>query len=218
MAQRKDAFVIGEYYHIFNRGTEGRNIFASKDDIEHFVESVEGFNGENVVGGLYMSSFDKHKKRGKRLVDIVCYAFNPNHYHFLMTPLVDKGIENFMQRLGTGHTMFFNSQHKRKGRLFQGVFKSVHVDSNEYLLHLSVYINLNDKIHQLGGEASKLLKTSWDSYVSKKRDILLGDTGIITSQFKNPQRYKEFAEGILPSIIKRKKDLKELAQLMFDED
>ncbi len=221
MAQRKVEFAIGEYYHIYNRGVEGRCIFADQKDLAHFAQSVEEFNGNNVVGGLYMGSFKKHKERGEKLVNIICYAFNPNHYHFLMTPLVDKGIENFMQRLGTGHAMFFNNQHKRKGRLFQGVFKSVHVGSNRQLLHASVYVNLNDKIHQIGGEASKLVKTSWGSYSSnssKKRDFLLGDTSIITDQFKNFQEYKKFAEEILPDIIARKKSLKELEELMLDEN
>ncbi|MFA6254069.1 MAG: transposase [Candidatus Paceibacterota bacterium] len=218
MSQRKVAFAIGEYYHVFNRGIEGRSIFANDEDLNHFIQSVEKFNDNNVVGGLYMSSFDKYKKKGKRLVNIICYAFNPNHYHFLMTPLVEKGIENFMQRLGTGHTMFFNHQHKRKGRLFQGVFKSAHIDSNEYLMHLSVYINLNDKVHQLRGEASKLAKTSWNSYASKKRDILLRDISIITNQFKNPKEYKKFAEEILPDIIERKQLLKELEAIIIEEE
>ena len=224
MGNRKVKFVEGEYYHIYNRGVESRIVFNEKGDLDRFVESIKEFNSLESYGGIYRSLFDKYKNRktGKKLVSIVCYAFNPNHYHFLMTPLVDKGIENFMQKLGTGYTMYFNKKYKRKGVLFQGVFKSAHVDSNEYLLHLSAYINLNDKVHQLRGETSQLVKNSWDSYagnnMAKTRDSLLGDTSIITEQFKNAKEYREFAEDILPSIIERKKSLKELEQMMIDED
>ena len=70
-----------------------------------------------------------------------------------------------MQRLGTGYTMYFNEKEKRSGSLFQGVFKSLHINTNEYLLHLSAYVNLNDRVHQLGSETSKLVKSSWREYI-----------------------------------------------------
>ncbi|MBU2615469.1 MAG: hypothetical protein KKG87_07935, partial [Elusimicrobia bacterium] len=49
-----------------------------------------------------------------------------------------------------------NEKYKRSGVLFQGVFKSKHIESNEYLLHISVYVNLNNEVYQLGGETPKL--------------------------------------------------------------
>lgn len=222
MSGRKYKFEIGEFYHVYNRGIEGRNIFNDPEDLSYFIQRVEEFNGTNVVGGIYRGSLKKYQDKGGRLVNVVCYAFNPNHFHFLLSPLVENGVENFLHRLSTGHAMFFNNKHHRKGRLFQGVFKAVSVSSNSYLLHLSVYINLNDKIHQLRGKASQLSKTSWGNYSEREgrwgSDILLGDTSIITGQFKNPQEYKEFAEEILPDIIERKKLLKELEALTLEED
>lgn len=59
-----------------------------------------------------------------------------------------------MKRMG-GYTSYFNDKYKRSGVLFQGVFKSTHIDSNEYLLHVSAYVNLNNKIHPLRGETPK---------------------------------------------------------------
>ena len=47
--------------------------------------------------------------------------------------------------------------------LFQGVFKSSNINSDEYLKHLSVYINLNDRVHKLSGETTKY--SSWEEYV-----------------------------------------------------
>jgi len=217
MSERKIKFEIGEYYHIYNRGVESRNIFSDSEDLNYFAQRTSEFNGTNVVGGIYRGSLKKYKDKGERLVNIVCYAFNPNHFHFLLSPLVENGVESFLQRLCTGHVMFFNNKYNRKGRLFQGVFKSVYVDSNTYFLHLSAYINLNHRVHQLRGEASQLSKTSWNNYILRENDVLLGDTTIITDQFKNPKEYQKFAEEILPSIIERKKSLKELEQIMIDE-
>ena len=220
MGNRKEQFAVGEYYHVYNRGIEKRAIFSDVADLQRFIKSVDEFNELDAIGSIYENSFVRNKKR-KRLVNIVCHAINPNHFHFLLTPLVEKGVEKFMQKLGTGYTLYFNRKHKRNGVLFQGVFKSIRVDTNEYLLHLSVYINLNDKIHQLGGETSKLSQTSFNSYIGKlnpKLDKILGDIGIIKDQFKNAKEYKKFAEEILPDIIERKKLLKELETLTIEEE
>ncbi|HRZ30643.1 MAG TPA: transposase [Candidatus Paceibacterota bacterium] len=220
MANRKEKFVEGEYYHAYNRGTDKRSIFMDSEDLTRFIKSIEEFNVVQPIGSIYENSFIKDKEKNK-LVNIICYALNPNHFHFLLTPLVENGVEKFMQKLGTGYTMYFNNKLKRKGSLFQGTFKSVYVDSNEYLLHLSAYINLNDKVHQLGGLTSKLSKTSFGVYegeLNPKFDKILGDISIITEQFKNPQEYKEFAEEILPDIVERKKLLKELETLTLEEE
>lgn len=85
----------------------------------------------------------------------MCYCFNPNHYHFILTPLVDNGIEKFMHKLGSGFTRYFNGKYDRTGVLFQGPFKAIHIDSDEYLMYLSGYINLNNKIHKFGNGVTK---------------------------------------------------------------
>ena len=50
-----------------------------------------------------------NKIKKKPLVDFIAYCLNPNHHHFLITPLEDLGIEKFMQRLGNGYTKYFNN-------------------------------------------------------------------------------------------------------------
>ena len=121
-------------------------------------------------------------------------------------------------RLGTGYSKFFNEKYDRSGVLFQGRFKAVHINSNEYLLHLSAYVNLNDKVHkllretQLGSPASKLIeaKTSWDEYLAgdNRNDFCKKD--IILNQFKDAFEYKKFAENSLKTIL-AKKDIMKLA-------
>ena len=66
-----------------------------------------------------------------------------NHYHLLLRQRVDGGISKFMQKLGTGYTMYFNTKYQRSGVLFQGVFKAIHIDEETYLTHLTRYIHLN---------------------------------------------------------------------------
>ena len=219
MSIRKINFASGEFYHIYNRGTDKRNIFSDLADQERFIQSMKEFNALNPIGSIYEhcrsqfgSKASKNGKKDKRLVNIVAYCLNPNHYHFILEQVLDGGIEKFMQRIGTGYTMYFNNRYKRAGSLFQGVFKSSHIDSNEYLLHSSVYVNLNNRVHKIDDDLSW---NSWNEYVGEKssdfckKDIILG-------QFNNSNEYKEFAESSLEDILRRKEAEKELESLLLE--
>ena len=152
MSLRKIPFVNNEIYHIYNRGTDKRIVFQNESDYKRFLDSVIELNTKNPFGGLYLKSFlgennIKNIDHKNKLVEIIAYCLNPNHFHLMLRQFADNGISKFMQRLGTGYTLYFNNQNRRNGSLFQGKFKSIHVDTNEYLIYLSTYINLNDKIH-----------------------------------------------------------------------
>lgn len=208
-------FAVGEYYHIFNRGVDKRNIFSDKYDLERFFQSMSAFNSPDPIGSIYEKAFsDKlpfgsSTSKSEMLVNFVCFCLNPNHYHFILEPLIDNGIEKFMHRIGTGYTMYFNEKYKRSGSLFQGRYKAIPIDSNEYLLHLNAYINLNDKIHQFGGSTSKFKKSSWEEYINKTCEKQFCKKDIILEQFKNRTEYKYFALEAA-KVAKRNKDMKKL--------
>lgn len=208
---RKTKFVTGEHYHIYNRGTDKRDIFADEKDFNRFWENLSDFNQKDPIGSVYELSFKKKSgeinNKTKPLVKFVAYCLNPNHFHFLITPVQEKGIEKFMQRLGNGYTKYFNNRHKRSGVLFQGKFKAKHVDSNEYLLHLSAYINANNK---LGHPMSKLSKSSLPEFMNEVAGGKFCDPSIILEQFRNKKEYKDFVESSLKDIELRKEMLKEL--------
>ena len=136
---------------------------------------------------------------------IVAYCINPNHFHLLVTPLVDNGIEKFMQRMG-GYTKYFNERNDRNGSLFQGKFKSKHVDDNNYLLRLIAYVNMNNR-DLLGSKASKLSKSSLEEYVDDDMEDGICDSSIVLDQFKNKKEYFEFAKEAWADSLERKKYL-----------
>ena len=221
MANRKSLFAIGEHYHIYNRGVDKRITFTDEYDIRRFFQSMVEFNTVKPIGSLYENSFlqlgGETPKLGEKLVNIIAYCLNPNHFHLILEQLVEGGISEFMKRLGGGYTGYFNKKYARSGSLFQGVFKDVHIDTNEYLLHVSSYVNLNDRVHQLGGETPKLVRSmsSWGEYTDKRikgiceKDIILG-------QFENVGAYKKFALSSLESIIKRKAELKDFDNFLLE--
>jgi hypothetical protein len=202
---RKHNFVVGEYYHIYNRGTDKRKVILDKQDLDRFLESVVFFNTVEPIGSIYELSFQKEKLGGStsKLVSIVAFCVNPNHFHFLVTPLIEKGIEKFMQKIG-GYTMYFNEKHKRSGALFQGRFKSKHISDNRYLLHLSAYINMNNR-DKFGNVIFKLSKSSLDEYT--KNETGFCDKKIILEQFKNGKEYLSFVLEAWQDTLTRKKAL-----------
>jgi REP element-mobilizing transposase RayT len=217
---RKTAFTEGEYYHIYNRGTERREIFSDQNDFARFVESLVEFNVREPIGSLLEHTFRKKrrllggrtsKEADQPLVNIVAYCLNPNHYHLILEPVAEKGIEKYMQRIGTGYTMYFNNKYQRTGALFQGKFKAIHIDSNAYLLHMSAYVNLNNRVHRLGGSTSK---SSWAEYTRMNDRGRGGVQGICTreailGQFRKNEEYVIFAEDSLRGILERRSPLDE---------
>lgn len=103
-----------------------------------------------------------------------------------------------------GYTNYFNKKHSRSGSLFQGPFKSIYIDSNEYLLHLSVYVNANHAIHNY-------LEKDWpySSYLdyTGKRVGKLSSKEAILGQFdNNPKEYEKFMQDNI-NYFKEKKEL-----------
>lgn len=211
---RKFNFVIGNYYHIYNRGTDKRIIFKNKLDLQRFIESMASFNTLEPIGSILENRYKKKEgsvnlEANPKLVDIICYCLSPNHYHFILSPLVENGIEKFMQKLGAGYTMFFNSKYERNGVLFQGRFKAIHINSDEYLMYLNVYVNLNDRAHSLGAPSAKWIgKSSWGEYIGENNENFCNKS-IVLERFNSGMEYKEFAEETLKGIVEMKERLKE---------
>ncbi|MBU6431290.1 transposase [Patescibacteria group bacterium] len=222
---RKTNFVSDEYYHIYNRGVDKREIFSDRYDADRFFQSMKEFNVVDPIGSIYENSFadDKKHKLGSstpksKLVEFICYCLNSNHYHFLLKQVAEDGIKKFMHKLGTGYTNYFNGKEKRNGSLFQGRFKSIHIDSNEYLLHLSAYVNLNDRVHGLDKLGSSTPKSSWEEYVSMKNFTTeFCSPDIILDQFDSRIEYEKFALEALENIRERKNINDELSDELLLE-
>lgn len=210
----------GEIYHIYNRGVDKRTIFKDYKDLERFFQGMVEFNQEMPIGSIHENAFRKDKAGTQlgsptsKLVDFVCYCLNPNHFHFVLRQVGERGVEKFMQRLGTGYTKYFNTRHERSGALFQGKYKSSHVDTDAYLLHVSAYVNLNDKCHKFE-DGSVLSKSSWEEYMGNS-GAQLCEKGVVLDRFSNSDEYREFAENSLADILERKEMQREARGIFID--
>lgn len=191
MALRKIKLVQGEIYHIYNRGVDKRDIFMDDSDRFRFIHDLFEFNDKNPAvvlnDKLYYKNNGKMKllevglpeiKRKPRevMVEILAFCMMNNHFHLLVRQKEENGITDFMRKLGTGYTNYFNKKYERSGALFQGKFKSVHIENESHFMYLPIYIHLNPldfdfkewrngKINDSIGAINFLDKYRWSSYM-----------------------------------------------------
>lgn len=138
-------------YHAYNRGVEKRVIFANDQDYRVFLHLLK----------YYLSPSDRELPhpltrlpnypliRPRPLanlgnqVNLLAFCLMPNHFHLLIRQQTRDGMSKLLRRISTTYSMYFNKRYKRVGHLFQGVYKAVLVDKDEYILHLSRYIHQN---------------------------------------------------------------------------
>lgn len=136
-------FRPGLVYHIFNRGNNLQKIFIDRQDYLVFLDRLRSTLGfpppQNPSGRVRIRSYPSNA------FDLFCYCLMPNHFHFLIRQKAEHSLSKLIQSLCTSYTKYFNRKHDRIGHLFQDTFKSVHVDTDEYLTLLSAYIHTNPK-------------------------------------------------------------------------
>ena len=142
--QRPVPLAVDEFYHCYNRGVEKREIFSNQSDYERFINLLYLANSDKAI--VFEDINEQNifaMERGEPIVAVGAYCLMPNHFHLLLREIKEGGITQFMRKLCTGYSMYFNKKYEHSGVLFQGRFKAKHADSDEYLRHLATYIHLN---------------------------------------------------------------------------
>ena len=213
--ERKLQFAVGEYYHVYSRGVEKRNIFHSDFDRTRFIKLLFLANNTNQfifrdIEHLPLSNID----RGDGMIAIGAYCLMPNHFHILIKQTLKNGLSLFMQTLTTGYSMYFNRKHDRVGPLFQSRFKAEHVNEDSYLKYLFAYIHLNPikliepKWREEGiNDTNKTKKfltdykySSYQDYIGKTREeSLILSRNEFPEYFSSTSNYEGFINEILRS-------------------
>lgn len=215
MAFRKTQFVEGEYYHLYNRGNSKQEIFLDDQDKQRFVKLIylcnsnKSVNFKEEIVQKKINAFDFN--RGNTIVSIGAWVLMPNHFHLYLTIsprsfLGETSVTIFMKKLCTAYSMYFNKKNERTGSLFEGPFKSVHIESDEQAKYNFSYIHLNpvkliDSMWKEKGikDTKKALdfldKYKWSSYQDYK-GIERQENKIISYKdfpeyFSTPEVFKE---------------------------
>lgn len=199
---------INQYYHIYNRGNDKKNIFLDERDFVRFLFLILYMQSPVVLSniGQIITNFIKHrmfniskdtlnKIISNRTVELIEFTIMPNHFHIIVKEIIEGGISKYMQRVQDAYTKYFNIKYGRTGHLLQGSYKNVRIKNNTQLLHLSAYIHKNPR--ELKRYKDKENQYPWSSYqdfINKNRWAELLKTDIIIGQFNNQNEYEEFVK------------------------
>lgn len=123
MARKPRIEFEGAFYHVITRGNQKQKIFKDKDD---FLKYLEIFANYKKLYNYFLHA----------------YVLMNNHVHLLIET---QGVPLYkiLQGVNQRYTMYFNRKYKTVGHLFQGRYKAILCDRDEYLLSLVKYIHLN---------------------------------------------------------------------------
>lgn len=170
-------FYPGAFYHITARGNERKEIFKSTQDRVRFLSYLES----------------AHKRYGALIHG---YCLMDNHYHLLLeTP--GENLSQIMHHINGAYTIYYNVKRKRSGHLFQGRYRAIVVEKDEYCLELSRYIHLNPVRAGIVESVEEYPWSSYLSYIGKREEQEWLETGYVLAYFgKRPgtarRKYSEF--------------------------
>lgn len=151
MPRRYQILATNEIYHVFNRSVGHEEILISQTTLHRISRLVDYYRFPQTLSFslFHLLSAERQKnyldqvKLKPQLVEILAFAFMPNHYHFILRQLQDGGIMSFAANIQNAFAKFYNLKYKRQGTLFQCPFKGKRIATDDELLHVSRYIHLN---------------------------------------------------------------------------
>ena len=124
MARKPRLYMKGVAQHVVQRGNNREPCFFTEEDYRYYLECLS----------------DAARKYG---CEIHAYVLMTNHVHLLVTPQEEYALSGMMQSIGRRYVRYINHTYKRTGTLWEGRFKAGLVQSENYLLVCSRYIELN---------------------------------------------------------------------------
>lgn len=221
MTDHKTILSTGEIYHLYNRSIGKEKIFNTLDYLYKIEEIVNYYRFSQ---RLRLSKFNlmtesqKHDymlsvNKSLPLVEIYIHSFMPNHFHFELKQLQDRGIIKFISNVQNSFAKCFNLENDRNGGLFQTSFKAKRITTNEEFIHVARYIILNHVTANII-DFNKLISYEWTSlpcYLSESLNKFI-NTKPLLDYFKTSQKYLKFIEN----QVDYQRKLKKIKDLLLD--
>ncbi|MBI4345630.1 MAG: transposase [Elusimicrobia bacterium] len=112
----------GACYHVILQGNNRQDIFVNNQDRRYFL-------------GLLKA----HKERFE--LNVYAYCMLPNAVHIVLQTR-RPNLSRVMQGFSTVYTKYFNAAHHMTGHVFQGRYKALIVDKDEYLTEVTRQVHL----------------------------------------------------------------------------
>ena len=142
MPRKTRMYLPGVPCHLVQRGNNKQVCFFTENDYRYYLDCIRQ--------GLKQYKAKLH-----------AYVLMTNHVHLLVTPDYEDSLPRLMQLIGRQYVQYINKTYNRTGTLWEGRYKSSLIDSENYLLTCSRYIELNPVN---AGMVDKPEEYCWSSY------------------------------------------------------
>src|SRR4030066_947071 len=179
----------GAFYHVITRGNQKQKIFRDKEDYLKYLEILSGY-------------------KTRYRYSLYSYVLMSNHVHLLVeTQKIP--LSKILQGINQSYTAYFNKRYKTVGHLFQGRYKAILCDRDEYLLSLVKYIHLNPVRAKIVKFPDKYQWSSQHSYIKKTDGINIIDTDQVLRMFSEEKQSarKLYSAYMSDSQIVKKDDV-----------
>lgn len=179
MARLPRLIVPHQPHHIIQSGIDRQAIFRDEEDFNHFLR--------------WLREAARQFK-----VAVHAYVLMPNHLHLLVTPSDETGLARVMQWVGRHYVPYFNIKYQRAGTLWQGRYKATVIDSEQYFLICSKYIELNPVRAGLVAQPGDYPWSSFSHHIGAKPDPVITDHMLYwalgNTPFDREAAYRELME------------------------
>lgn len=196
----------GTYFHVYNRGIEGRTIFGDDEDFQVFLgflkEYLSAPDPESAkktfsVNGRIFTGTPHQPKNFHNKVELLAYSLVSDHFHLLLHQKTHGSLKEFIKSLCTRYSIYFNKRYKRTGSLFTGPYKSAQIDGSTDLLNLTHFLHNHLSEH-----------TSLDEYLGLSNFPWVKQNLILPLLTQESGSYKNFVEHELSR--EQKESIKDL--------
>ena len=184
----KIPLISGNYYHIYNRGNNGDDLFYEKENYNHFLRLYE--------------------KYIEPVTETIAWVLLKNHFHILvyikMQQEIDVSLLSYstvekpktvnaskqFSNLFNAYTQSINKKYKRTGSLFEKPFERKLISNEKYFQNMIYYIHNNPVKH---GFVDEMIDYPWSSYRSilSHKSTKLKRKKVI-SFFNTVERFKNY--------------------------
>ena len=185
MPYRGEEFAAGQYYHVYNRAVQGGLLFFNPGNYEYCLRLVKRHCPEHGA-------------------TVIAYCLMPNHYHFLLRQESEEPLSRLVNVLFNAYVQAVNRQQVRRGTLFEGRFRHVWVDREEYVTHLCRYIHLNPVKANLVAQPQDWPYSNYQEWIGE-RSGTLKDEQFIRDRFPTAEAYRRFVADYQEDVQTRER-------------
>ena len=172
----------GQYFHIYNRGVNGENLFKEKRNYYYFLE--------------------KYKFYCADVLETLSYCLLKNHFHLLV--YVKGNVEvpringpgmvklNASKQLGhlfNSYAQSINKAHKRTGPLFESPFERKWIDNENYLMSMIYYCHRNAAHHRFVDDFREWEFSSYDAILNNTNTLVAAEK--VIQRFGNVEAFEK---------------------------